>query len=184
MAKELSMVERNEKGKQARQYFIECERVALSGGTTEKAMLDALNNPETMRGLLLAYTEKVIALEGKVERDSNKVLFHDVVMSSQKVYSLSEAAKLLSQNMNEKIGRNKLAHLLRAKGYLMQRTNEPYQQWVNSGIMIYEQKVVGGKFYKKTVGQTFITPKGLEYFANRIGKVLVKGGVIENPMAV
>ena len=34
MAKELSMVERNERGKQARRYFIECEKRMVEGTTT------------------------------------------------------------------------------------------------------------------------------------------------------
>lgn len=59
MAKELAMVERNEKGKEVRQYFIECERRAKAVAVDP---MQALNDPATMRGLLLTYSERVIAL--------------------------------------------------------------------------------------------------------------------------
>ncbi len=46
MAKELSMVEQNEKGQQARQYFIECEHRA-------KDPMIVLNDPAALRSVLM-----------------------------------------------------------------------------------------------------------------------------------
>src|SRR5690606_14378984 len=88
MAKELSMVERNDKGKEARQYFIECERRA-------KAPVDpiaVLNDPAAMRGLLLTYSEKVLALESKVQEQAPKVEVHDRIADAAGSLSLRETA--------------------------------------------------------------------------------------------
>lgn len=69
MAKEISMIQRTEKGKQARQYFIECEKRAKAA--------PALTGPELMAKALLEADTTIKSLERQAALAAPKVAYHD-----------------------------------------------------------------------------------------------------------
>ncbi len=155
MAKELAMVERNERGRQARKYFIECERRLKQ----LQAQPPALDDPAALRGLLLNYTERVLKLEAKIEEDAPKVSFYEQFLNSDGLYGLQNAARAIGAKPNKFIQWLKSKYLFYQGGNLVARV-----RYIQMGIFEVKSTIVDDKARPRT----FITPKGLEYLAERL----------------
>lgn len=86
MAKEISMVERNEKGKQARQYFIECEKKLRTN-------LPDFNNPVIAARAWADKVEQLQIANAKLEIAAPKADFCDDVLSSDGTVTITQIAK-------------------------------------------------------------------------------------------
>lgn len=158
MAKELCMIQRNEKGKQARQYFLQIEK---DWNSPEKVMARALQ----IAG------DKLKRLENKVEADAPKVLFANAVSASKTSILVGELAKLLKQNGVD-IGQHRLFRWMRENGYLIRRNgtdfNMPTQKSMDLGLFTVKETAITHSDGTVTVSKTTkVTGKGQQYFIQK-----------------
>lgn len=172
MAKELSMIQRNERGKQARQYFIQVEK---DWNSPDKIMARALivaNKTIESKNLVIKKQTK------EIEENKPKVIFADAVTASEKSILVGELAKILKQNGVD-TGEKRLFEWLRKHNYLIKRKgsdyNMPTQKSMNMGLFQVKETAVTHSDGHVTVNKTAkVTGKGQIYFINRFKKLEMK----------
>jgi len=87
MAKEISMIQRNEKGKQARQYFIEIEK---RWNSPEMIMKRALEYADAQ---IKQLTTTNLVLEQRVNELQPKATYYDLILQNKSLLSTSVIAK-------------------------------------------------------------------------------------------
>lgn len=163
MAKELCMLQRTDKGKEFRQYFIKVE--------------EQWNTPEAVMARALQYAQKRLdavihsnrLLEQQIEADKPKVVFADAVTTSKTSILIGDLAKLLKQN-GIAMGQKRLFEWLRSNGYLIKSgssKNMPIQRYMEQGLFEVKESVVANPDGSSRVTRTTkVTGKGQKYFIN------------------
>lgn len=164
MAKELCMIQRTEKGKQARQYFIQVEK---AWNTPEMVMARALKMADKK---VLSLQNRVFELATAIEVQKPKVLFAEAVEVSKSSILIGELAKILKQNGIE-IGQNRLFSWMREEGYLCksgENYNLPTQYSMELGLFEIKKTTINNPDGSVRVTRTTkVTGKGQIYFVNK-----------------
>lgn len=157
MAKEISMLQRNKRGKEARQYFLKLEKM--------------WNSPEMVMKRALQYADKKVSeLQEKIEQDKHKVFFAEAVQVSETAVLVKDLATILKQN-GVPIGQNRLFVWLRENGYLCRSKamhNKPTQKAMELGLFEVSTNVYTdseGKVHTKYTPK--VTGKGQVYFVDK-----------------
>ena len=164
MAKELCMLQRNEKGKQFRQYFIKVEEAWNSPEMVMKRALEIANRKvEELK-------QRTFSLETQTEQDKPKVLVAQAVETAHTSILIGDLAKILKQN-GVQTGQKRLFEQLRQEGYLMKggsSHNMPTQRAMEMGLFEVKESTINNPDGSIRINKTTkVTGKGQTYFINK-----------------
>lgn len=164
MAKQICMIQRTDKGKQYREYFLSLER---AWNTPEQVMARALRVADKE---LHRLKEDNAALLAETERMKPKEIFADAVSASHTSILIGDLAKLLKQNGYD-TGQKRLFEQLRREEFLIKSgssRNMPTQRAANMGLFeVKETSVTNPDGSIRVTKTTKVTGRGQQYFINR-----------------
>ena len=163
MAKEICMLQRTEKGKECRQYFIKVEE---AWNTPEMIVARA---HQILQARLDEAISRVSLLESKIEEDAPATNLGYAVTAADDSILIGVMAKILKQNGYD-TGEQRFFETLRREGFLIKSgsdRNMPTQRALEMGLFTIKENVhvtPSGSFTTRT---TMVTGKGQSYFVNR-----------------
>lgn len=164
MAKQICMLQRTEKGRQYRQYFLDLEK---AWNTPEQIMARALRVANREIDKLKADNQKMIE---DTARMKPKEIFADAVSTSETSILIGDLAKLICQNGHQ-IGRKRLFDWMRQNGYLIKSgssRNMPTQRSMEQKLFeVKESSIANPDGSVRVTRTTKVTGKGQIYFINR-----------------
>ena len=152
MAKEICMLQRNDKGKQVRQYFLNLEK---AWNTPEMVMSRALKMAENQICKLQAVNSELTV---KNQIMQPKAEYFDELVDRNLLTSFRETAKEL--NLNER----KFIKFLIEKKYLYRDKKGKLIPYSNKNNGLFEIKETFNEKTQWSGVQTLVTPKGRETF--------------------
>lgn len=164
MAKELCMLQRTERGKQCRQYFISVEE---AWNKPEAVMARALQMANRTLDGIKADNER-LALQ--LKENEPFVLFAKAVETAQTSILIGDLAKLIKQNGVD-IGQKRLFEFLRQNGFLIKSglsRNMPTQKALEQGLFEVKERTISNPDGSVRITKTTkVTGKGQTYFINK-----------------